>query len=228
MDISSQEIASPLLLVVVAVGGGGSSGCGRLLLVPPGSSAEEACTAKCFHFAFSSTPSAQTPDWMAKNSARNSSGKGGCSNRGLEDCVAEVACISLRLHCTAWSFLLWVTLGKTATGSSLSNFLKRWFVFSAVMLCFAHLTSELLVESLTAPLKTRAFSSFIYMLHQPTQAWEKRFLPVEEHELPAIHLAHTDTGDWMVYTGKRLFPVIFCIPHELFKVRQWIARGTCI
>ena len=100
-----------------------------------------------------------------------------------------------------------MTLGKTATGSSLSNFLKRWFVFFAVMLCFAHLTSELLVESLAASLKTRAFSSFIYMLHQPTQAWEKRFLPVEEHELPTIHLAHTDTGDWMVYTGKRLFPV---------------------
>lgn len=54
--ISSQEIASPFLLVVVAVGGGGSgdsnTGCGRLLLVPPGSSAEEACTAKCIHFAF--------------------------------------------------------------------------------------------------------------------------------------------------------------------------------
>lgn len=67
---SSQEIAGPFLLVVVAFGGGGgggggggsNSGCGRLLLVPPGSSAEEACTAKCIHFAFLLTPSAQTPD----------------------------------------------------------------------------------------------------------------------------------------------------------------------
>lgn len=66
------------------------------------------------------------------------------------------------------------------------------------MLCFAQLTSELLVENLMASLKTRAFSTFRYMSHQPTQAWEKRFLPVEEHELPAIHLAHTDTGDWIV------------------------------
>lgn len=28
------------------------------------------------------------------------------------------------------------------------------------------------------------------------QVWEKRFLPVEEHDLPAIHLPHLgDTGD---------------------------------